>query len=479
VDVALGEGSAPAPEAGSPVTPPGAKCGLGGTCAGGLTCCEGTCIATDTDNANCGACGKLCQEQGNAERTCVAGKCTFKQCKTGFSDCNNTTDDGCEASTGEDANNCGACGNKCPAGANTRPICTGGKCGLAACDNQYKDCDGKTDNGCETNLQTDVNNCNACGTVCNLANAKAKCGSGSCGVDTCNVDYKNCDGNAANGCERNTKTDPNHCGDCNQVCSSRPNTAAVCTNGACSTCNNGFLSCDGNLQNGCETNANGNDFNCGSCGNTTTNSQYCLGINKINCPTNTANCAKTTSGSNCEINLLTNRTNCGSCGNNCGTPANGNKPECRNGTCANCDANFGNCDGSLATGCETYLISNRNNCGACGNNCVNQGQPECRGTSCTGCDPNYGDCDGNLNSGCEEYLPDNRYHCGGCGNNCPNQGMPECRGTSCTGCDANYGDCDGDLNNGCETDLLNDGNHCGSCGNQCNNGCDGNGNCNP
>lgn len=464
-------------EAGVPVTPPGAKCGVGGTCAGGLSCCDGICISTAADNNNCGACGKLCQEQGNAERTCVAGKCSFKQCKAGFSDCNGTTDDGCEASTSEDPNNCGACGNKCPAAANTRAVCNGGKCGLAACDNQYKDCDNKSTNGCETNLQTDVNNCNACGAICTVANAKAKCAAGACAIDTCNADFKNCDNNPANGCERNTKTDPNHCGDCNQVCSTRPNTAAVCTAGQCTTCNTGFLNCDGNLTNGCEVSGASNDLNCGACGTTTSNAQFCSGGNRLNCPNGTANCNKSPTGSNCEINIQSDRNNCGGCGTSCAAQG---KPECRGGACASCDANVGNCDGNLANGCETFLINNRANCGACGNNCANAGQPECRGTTCTGCDPGFDNCDGSLATGCETPLENNRFNCGACGYSCPNnEGQPECRGTSCASCDANYANCNGDLNDGCEVDLLNDGNNCGSCGNFCPNGCDGNGNCNP
>jgi hypothetical protein len=52
--------------------------------------------------------------------------CVFDKCNPGFGDCNNNTADGCEASLNGDANNCSACGNKCPM--NT-PNCVNGVCG--------------------------------------------------------------------------------------------------------------------------------------------------------------------------------------------------------------------------------------------------------------------------------------------------------------------------------------------------------------
>ena len=53
---------------------------------GQLTCCNGVCIGTASDTANCGGCGKACPPAANAALTCAAGKCVLGSCDTGYAD---------------------------------------------------------------------------------------------------------------------------------------------------------------------------------------------------------------------------------------------------------------------------------------------------------------------------------------------------------------------------------------------------------
>jgi hypothetical protein len=77
----------------------------------------------------------------------------------------------------------------------------------------------------------------------------------------------------------------------------------------------------------------------------------------------TTNLQNITSG-----DLLTDVNNCGACGTVC-SAVNG-APICTGGVCdITCAAGFGNCDGNSANGCEISLQADVNNCGSCGNAC--------------------------------------------------------------------------------------------------------------
>jgi hypothetical protein len=86
-------------------------------------------------------------------------------CTSGYADCNRMATDGCEASTDDDANNCGACGQRCALN-NATAACTGGACTVSACATGFGNCDMNAANGCEATLATDANNCGACGRRC-------------------------------------------------------------------------------------------------------------------------------------------------------------------------------------------------------------------------------------------------------------------------------------------------------------------------
>jgi len=73
-------------------------------CVSGTVRCGDTCVATQTDNNNCGSCGSACSG-GNV---CVAGGCV---CPVGQGLCNGV----CTA-VASDPNNCGSCGLRCGQG---------------------------------------------------------------------------------------------------------------------------------------------------------------------------------------------------------------------------------------------------------------------------------------------------------------------------------------------------------------------------
>lgn len=80
-------------------------------------------------------------------------------------------------------------------------VCANPHDGSCPCIGSLADCDGNPSNGCETNLDTDVLHCGACGIACTAPQANMACVDGVCVITSCQAGYYDCDGNAANGCE--------------------------------------------------------------------------------------------------------------------------------------------------------------------------------------------------------------------------------------------------------------------------------------
>ena len=346
-----------------------------GTCAGGSQCA----IDLSQDPKNCGSCGNDCNEglaeigwayllgmnvecvKGHCDPTCDLATYPFHR------DCNGYPDDGCEMDVQFDVNNCGACGNECPAG--TR--CYVGQCG-----------------------------CPAGETMC-----EATTPSPGVGVDlsTTPPTYFAC---------RDLRTDDNNCAVCGTACADAPDACAPpahsgygCAGASCGKlkCANGFGDCNSDFAKGCASDG-------------------------------------------CEANLRTDHDNCGACGVVCGADQICGDANDDKGTRCLCAPGETRCGGAASPTCAD-LLGDPQNCGACGNVCprpnlagtIDNGFPVCRRGVCDyECKPGKGDCDGDTTNGCETDLRVDPLHCGGCGVRCDTAAGQPCLNGAClmVACDA-------------------------------------------
>jgi len=190
--------------------------------------------------------------EGGVEGGVEAGDDTGTGCLPGWQDCDGDDSNGCEANTNASVQHCGACGVKCPSPFNSSPICSSGECSFQ-CVGAYSDCNGVAADGCEIDTATDEANCGACGFGCVLAHATALCVTQACTIGQCDTGWGACDGNLANGCETNTLTSTQHCGECDHACSAPANADAICGSGVCGyVCKTGYANCNGLDSDGCE-----------------------------------------------------------------------------------------------------------------------------------------------------------------------------------------------------------------------------------
>ena len=225
--------------------------------------CE-TCVKTDVNN--CGNCGVKCPTYPYSTPTCSNSKCGY-MCSPGWKDCDYNSQNGCETDVGKDVNNCGGCGKKCPTYPYTTTTCSNGQC-KSVCKPGWKDCNNNMQDGCETDVGKDLNNCGSCGTKCaTYPYTTTTCSSGVC-TSVCSPGWKDCDGKKANGCETDVGKDVKNCGACGVTCPTYPYSTPTCSGGYCGyACAWGWKDCDGNKQNGCETDVGKDVMNCGGCGN--------------------------------------------------------------------------------------------------------------------------------------------------------------------------------------------------------------------
>lgn len=184
-------------------------------CPGGTTACGDACVNTDTDLANCGGCGNVCPVDENASAAvCVDGACA-PVCADGWTDCDGDPANGCEARLDDDVAHCGACGNACGEGA----YCASGVC----CGEGGLVCGG----ACVDPLE-DAANCGGCGLGCAgfPASSGGVCAEGGC-VLACVSGTGDCNAVRDDGCETDVTADRQNCGGCGISC------GALCGEGAC------------------------------------------------------------------------------------------------------------------------------------------------------------------------------------------------------------------------------------------------------
>lgn len=133
-----------------------------------------------------------------------------------------------------------------------------------------------------------------------------------------------------------------------------------------------------------------------------------------------------------------------------------------------CFAGFADCDGDASNTCEAPLATDARNCGACGTVCAAapHAAPACASGRCAiTCEADFADCDGNPANGCEASLA-GLLNCGRCGNFCPatlrDSTCEVVRGAATCVCPSALTQC----SSGC-VDTRGDSTNCGRCGNRC------------
>jgi Cys-rich repeat protein len=172
------------------------QCPTGQYCAGGNSCASGC-----SDGTDCSAPTTQCDTSTNqcveclTDSDCPSGEiCAQNACAQGCSatqPCVNATETCCGSSCHDlqtDTNDCGACGTQCPTLPNASSVCNAGQCGMGACAGGFSDCDQNASNGCEVNQS--IASC-----VCTPGQAQS-CytgPSGTQGVGACTAGSQTCD----------------------------------------------------------------------------------------------------------------------------------------------------------------------------------------------------------------------------------------------------------------------------------------------
>jgi len=312
--------------------------------------------------------------------------CPSDKCPAGRTTCS-TSRFRCDVDLKNDQRNCGACGAACPA-QNTHEFyeCAEGRC-LLYCREDWADCDGIPDNGCETSISTN-DNCGACGATCTdpaKPCVRRSLGDYQCG---CEVGKLKCVG----GCQDVTGDDKN-CGACRNVCPSTVDGGPApydymyygCVDSQCDRlkCVPYRANCDGVDSNGCEVDLLSSD-NCGACGVVCPPGQACRpdqrGAPQCMCPAGTTFCMGMC------VDLASDPANCGACGLACPSGPSGGSSAvavCEFGICGRqCIVGTADCNGNEKDGCEVNTNNDPNNCGGCGVTCNAVAGQACVGGTC-------------------------------------------------------------------------------------------------
>jgi len=278
--------------------------GGGSKCNPGLDSCGSACVDFNSDPDNCGSCGNACP----AAQGCGSGQC-LDSCPTGLDDCNRACVD-----LNTDPFNCGACGSPCGKG----QVCAGGQCGQT-CPSGTEKCGSNC-----VDTQSDAQNCGACGKPCALGQV---CSGGNCQA-SCGAGQSECNGICVD-----TQSNAQNCGSCGKACSA----GQTCSSGSCTVaCSGGQVACSG-LCYDLQTDPN----HCGDCTTQCKSGEVCSnGSCALNCQSGQTAC------SGACVDLQISATHCGTCGKACGQ-----NEQCSAGKCvsANLGLDFPGSKGTVNT----------------------------------------------------------------------------------------------------------------------------------
>jgi Collagen triple helix repeat (20 copies) len=220
-----------------------------------LHCTVPVTIDTQTDVHNCGSVGHdVTNLFPNGTAGCSGGTPVLLACNPGFANGNGNPADGCEVNLNTDLHNCGVLGEDVASLPNATGECVNGQPRIASCNAGFANADGAIFNGCETNINTDPNNCGSPGNTLNFPNATAECINGVGEIASCNAGFANADGVTSDGCEVNLNTDPLNCGSIGNNVLALTHATGECVNGKpiIVSCDDGWIDFDHMAANGCE-----------------------------------------------------------------------------------------------------------------------------------------------------------------------------------------------------------------------------------
>ncbi|MBQ9396825.1 MAG: hypothetical protein IJU23_15090 [Proteobacteria bacterium] len=394
--------------------------------SGNLAGCESGSESIDHSTCQAGLelCGSIC---------CTVGSCD--------------ENDVCHESDNE---SCGASHEKCGEG----QVCTGGKCVATqeTCKEGQKQCSGSC-----VNIKSDPKNCGDCGNKCEDVES---CKDGEC-KQGCGEGYTLIDGHCYN-----TNIDSEHCGktlakcEQNQYCGTDTDDVVKCL------CNIGFHDCDGDADNGCES-----DVECAyacKAGEKSCGANLCCTESESCCGSSCCAEGEFCCGNGVCADLEHDAMNCGTCGNKCGKDH-----VCKDGECTlQCADTQTECGDACAD-----LKTDSRNCGECGNACkpdeqcvTDDDSTSCKATSEV--NPEFS-CNTQEELECWGKCVDGQTdanNCGECGKQCNEE--QDCKAGLCVK-KPSPDDCENPDETRCYgqcVDLMNDDKNCGACLNACTSG---------
>jgi hypothetical protein len=139
-------------------------------CPGGTKLCDGSCVSASDPERGCAR--TTCQPCAldHANPICSpAGECIVATCIGRYENCDGESRNGCEVNTASDTQHCGGCTVAPCVLPNALPDCAGGQCAILRCITGFANCDEIAETGCEVNATNDPDQSGDCTTACSSA----------------------------------------------------------------------------------------------------------------------------------------------------------------------------------------------------------------------------------------------------------------------------------------------------------------------